>query len=46
MEDIDENIEEFKNDDTHYRQRLKNPSLMTSIALNSTKHKDNAKDFN
>ena len=46
MEDVDENMEEFKYGENFSKHKLKNPSLMTSIALNSTKHKENAKDFN
>ena len=45
MDDMEENIEEFKSNDNSNRQNIKNPSLMTSIALNSCKHLENAKDF-
>jgi hypothetical protein len=45
LEDVDENVDEFAINENQNIQKLKNPSLITSIAVNSSKHVENTKEF-
>lgn len=44
MDDFDDNVDEFGNDHNSI-QKLKNSSLMSSIAKNTLKHHTNAMEF-
>jgi hypothetical protein len=46
LDDFDDNVDEFGNNgDFKNIQKLKNSSLMSSIAKNTFKHHTNAKEF-